>query len=284
MIETESLVSLWTRVRKRLEAAGVATPVLDARLLVEAGAQVSRLDIVTEPRRPVSPEQAAAVEALALRRAAREPVAHILGRQAFWKLEFGVTPDALVPRPETELLVEIALELIEPAQEALVLDLGVGTGAILLSVLSERPFARGVGVDKSAAALEVARANASALSLSNRAELREGDWADGLDARFDLVLSNPPYLTEADMAALSPEVLHEPRLALDGGGDGLAAYRVILQAMPRLLAPCGAFAVEVGAGQARDVAGIAKAAGLEACEPRLDLAGIPRVVFGRARG
>lgn len=279
-----TLVSLWTDVRKRLEAAGVESPVLDARLLVEAGAQVSRLDIVTEPRRPVSPEQAAAIEALVLRRAAREPLAYILGRQAFWKLEFGVTPDTLVPRPETELLVEIALELIEPAQEAQVLDLGVGAGAILLSVLSERPFARGVGVDKSAAALEVARANASALTLSNRADLREGDWADGLDARFDLVLSNPPYITEEDMAALSPEVLHEPRLALDGGGDGLAAYRAIFLAMPRLLAPGGVFAVEVGRGQARDVAGIAKAAGFEPEEPRLDLAGIPRVVLGRARG
>lgn len=279
-----TLVSLWTDVRRRLEAAGVESPVLDARLLVEAGAQVSRLDIVTEPRRPVTPAQAAAIEALVLRRAAREPLAYILGRQAFWKLEFGVTPDTLVPRPETELLVEIALELIEPAQEALVLDLGVGTGAILLSVLSERPFARGVGVDKSAAALEVARANASALSLSNRAELREGDWADGLDARFDLVLSNPPYITEQDMAALSPEVLHEPRLALDGGGDGLAAYRAIFQAMPRVLAPGGAFAVEVGRGQARDVARIAKAAGFEPEAPRLDLAGIPRVVLGRARG
>lgn len=279
-----TLVSLWTDVRKRLEAAGVESPVLDARLLVEAGAQVSRLDIVTEPRRPVSPEQAAAIEALVLRRAAREPLAYILGRQAFWKLEFGVTPDTLVPRPETELLVEIALELIEPAQEAQVLDLGVGAGAILLSVLSERPFARGVGVDKSAAALEVARANASALTLSNRADFREGDWADGLDARFDLVLSNPPYITEEDMAALSPEVLHEPRLALDGGGDGLAAYRAIFLAMPRLLAPGGVFAVEVGRGQARDVAGIAKAAGFEPEEPRLDLAGIPRVVLGRARG
>lgn len=279
-----TLVSLWTDVRKRLEAAGVESPVLDARLLVEAGAQVSRLDIVTEPRRPVSPEQAAAIEALVLRRAAREPLAYILGRQAFWKLEFGVTPDTLVPRPETELLVEIALELIEPAQEAQVLDLGVGAGAILLSVLSERPFARGVGVDKSAAALEVARANASALTLSNRADLREGDWADGLDARFDLVLSNPPYITEEDMAALSPEVLLEPRLALDGGGDGLAAYRAIFLAMPRLLAPGGVFAVEVGRGQARDVAGIAKAAGFEPEEPRLDLAGIPRVVLGRARG
>lgn len=278
-----TLVSLWTDVRKRLEAAGVETPVLDARLLVEAGAQVSRLDIVTDPRRTITSAQAAAIEALALRRAAREPLAYILGRQGFWKLEFAVTPDTLIPRPETELLVELALELLPPSRQARVLDLGVGTGAILLSVLSERPLARGVGVDKSAAALEVARANASALNLSDRAEFREGDWADGIDARFDIVLSNPPYVAGPDMAALSPEVRHEPALALVGGADGLGAYRAIFQAMPRLLAPGGAFAVEVGRGQADDVAGLAEAADLAPGPPRPDLAGIPRAVFGRAR-
>lgn len=280
---SETLVSLWTRTRRALEAARVDTPVLDARLLVEAGATVGRLDIITDPRRQVAPKQVAAVDALAARRAGREPLAYILGRQQFWKLDFGVTTDTLIPRPETELLVEIALEVIAPAQRARVLDLGVGSGAILLSVLSERSLARGVGVDKSAAALEVARANAAALNLSDRAELREGDWADGLDGRFDLVLSNPPYLSGPDMAALSPEVRYEPGLALDGGADGLGAYRAIFKAMPRLLAPGGVFAVEVGRGQASEVAGLAEAVGLAPASPRLDLAGIPRAVFGRAR-
>lgn len=280
----ETLVSLWTRTRRALEAAAVDTPVLDARLLVEAGAGVSRLDIVTDPRRLVALERVEAVDALAARRAAREPLAYILGRAQFWKLDFAVTPDTLIPRPETELLVELALEFIEPAQEALVLDLGVGTGAILLSVLSERPLARGVGVDKSAAALAVARANAATLNLSDRAEFREGDWAEGIDTRFDLVLSNPPYISGQEMGLLGPEVLREPRLALDGGVDGLGPYRAIFQAMPRLLAPGGAFAVEVGRGQAGEVVGLAKAAGLEPATPRPDLAGTPRAVFGRARG
>ncbi len=277
-----TLVSLWTGVRKRLEAAGVDTPVLDARLLLEAGAGVARLDIVTDPRRPATLEQIDAVDALAARRAAREPLAYILGRKAFWKLEFKVSPATLIPRPETELLVELALELLEPARNARVLDLGVGAGAILLSVLSERPLARGVGVDKSAAALEVARANAAALNLSERAEFRFGDWAEGIDARFDLVLSNPPYVSEPEMAVLGPELLREPRLALDGGADGLDAYRAIFRAIPRLLAAGGSFAVEVGRGQAGDVVRLAEAVGLAPAPPRPDLAGIPRVVFGRA--
>jgi release factor glutamine methyltransferase len=277
-----TLVSLWTDVRRRLEAAGVDTPVLDARLLLEAGAGVSRLDIVTDPRRELSEAQAAAVDALARRREAREPIAHILGRKAFWTLDLAVSADVLSPRPETELLVETALRMLPADRPARVLDLGVGSGAILLAVLSERPNATGVGVDASGAALAVARHNAEQLGLSARAMFHHGDWCAGLEGPFDLALSNPPYIPTADIAALDPEVArYEPRVALDGGVDGLDAYRAILGALAPLLASGGGFAFEVGEGQADAVQAMALAAGLVTEAPRADLEGVPRVVWGR---
>lgn len=279
---SHTLVSLWTEVRKRLEDAGVDSPVLDARLLLEAGAGVKRLDIVTDPRRPLTLEQVAAVEALSARRCAREPIAHILGRKAFWKHEFVVNSDVLSPRPETEVLVEIALETLPKDRPVRVLDLGVGSGAILLSVLAERDRATGVGVDASAAALAVAQSNAERFGLQQRVELRLGAWAREVDGPFDLIVSNPPYIPTADLASLEPEVARfEPRLALDGGPDGLVAYRTIIEDLPRLLSPSGAFAFEVGQGQADAVRALVEARGFETISPRLDLAGIARVVSGK---
>jgi release factor glutamine methyltransferase len=279
---TTTLVSLWTDVRRRLEAAGVETPVFDARLLLEAGAAVSRLDIVTDPRRPLSEAQVSAVDALTQRREAREPVAHIIGRKHFWTLDLAVSPAVLIPRPETELLVETALEVIPPDAPARVLDLGVGSGAILLAVLSERPQVTGVGVDMSADALEIARANTSELAMSDRVELMHGGWDIALEGAFDVVLSNPPYIPTNDIETLAPEVARfEPRLALDGGPDGLDAYRALTARFVSLLKPGGTFAVEVGLGQAEPAAALAQAAGLFIEPPRRDLAGIPRVVWGR---
>ncbi len=277
-----TLVSLWTALRMRLEAAGVDSPATDARMLIEAGAGVSRLDIVTDPYRELSTVQLAAVEVLATRRAAREPIAYILGRKAFWNVELAVDPSVLIPRPETELLVETALELLPSDAPARVLDLGVGSGAILLSVLAERGLATGVGVDKSAEALAVAVANAASLGLDGRAQFSKADWAAG--GRFDLGLSNPPYIRSADIVGLAPELRYEPRLALDGGEDGLDAYRAILNALPGLLAPLGAYAFEVGEGQADAVAAMAAAQGLTAMPHRRDLQGIARVVAGRGAG
>jgi release factor glutamine methyltransferase len=276
-----ALVTLWTDVKRRLEAAGVDTPVFDARLLVEAGAGVSRLDIVTDPRRVLSDEQVAGVDALTRRREAREPMAHIIGRRHFWTIELTVTPDVLIPRPETELLVESAINILAPDQPANVLDLGVGSGAILFAILKERPHAIGVGVDVSGNALAIARLNAEALGMSDRVDLRVSDWASDVEGQFDLVVSNPPYIPSKDIDTLQPEVARfEPRLALDGGVDGLNAYRAIITALPRLLKPGGAFALEVGIGQAEDVRALAEAAGLSTGPAKRDLAGIPRVVNG----
>ncbi|HET9231147.1 MAG TPA: peptide chain release factor N(5)-glutamine methyltransferase, partial [Vitreimonas sp.] len=268
-----TLVSLWTDVRRRLEAAGVETPVFDARLLLEAGAGVSRLDIVTDPRRAVTDDQVAAVDVLVRRREAREPVGHIIGRRHFWTLDLFVSPAVLIPRPETELLVETALQNIAPEASARILDLGVGSGAILLAVLAERVNATGVGVDISGGALAVARANADALGVVDRVELKHGGWDVALDGAFDLVLSNPPYIPTNDIDALAPEVARfEPRLALDGGLDGLNAYRAIVARLPHLLRPGGVFALEVGKGQAEAVMALAEAQGLSAEPPRRDLA------------
>lgn len=277
-----TLVSLWRDLRTRLEAAGVDTPVQDARLLLEAGAGVSRLDILTDPRLVLSVEQETAVEALARRREAREPISQILGRKGFWSLEIEVTGDVLTPRPETEWVVEAALRYIETGVSARVLDLGVGSGAILLAILSERPRASGVGVDISELALAVARRNARALGLMNQVELRQGDWGEGVGRGFDIVVSNPPYVRSGALRLLPPEVArYEPSLALDGGADGLACYRRIVPDLPRLLKAGGRFALEVGQGQAEAVYAYADLAGLIVEDVFNDLAGIPRVVIGR---
>jgi release factor glutamine methyltransferase len=279
-----TLVSAWGRTRDALKAAGVASPVMDARLLVEAGIGVTRLDIVTDPHRPVSSEALARLDALTARRVAREPLAYILGRKAFWTVDLAVTPAVLTPRPETELVVEAALAALPVDAPARVLDLGVGSGAILLAILTERPLAHGVGVDASEAALAVARDNAAALGLSARSAFAHGDWGEGVGGAFDLVVSNPPYIESAAIDTLAPELRYEPRGALDGGADGLDAYRRIAPDLARLLKANGRFAIEIGAGQGDAVTGLLRQAGLAPEAVRADLAGIGRVVVGAAPG
>ena len=280
---SETLVQAWARAKKTLDAGKIDGPVMDARLLLEAAASARRTDILTDPHRALSAEQTATLDSYLARRLAREPVSHILGRKGFWTIELKVTPDVLTPRPDTETLVGPILKGLAEDQAAHILDLGVGSGAILLALLSERPLATGVGVDISPAALEVARENAALLKLDDRASFVHAQWAEGLpDAHFDIAVSNPPYIPTADIAGLEPEVRErEPHLALDGGADGLDAYRALAPEILRVLKPGGLFALETGHDQGAAVKALMQQAGAMEVHVLGDLGGRDRAVFGR---
>jgi release factor glutamine methyltransferase len=282
---SETLVQAWKRARARLQAAGVDAPVIDARLMLEAAAQASRADILTDPHRALRLDQSQALDRFLIRREAREPVSHILGRKGFWTIELTVTPDVLTPRPDTETLVDAVLKSLPEDRAARILDLGVGSGAILLAILAERPLASGVGVDISLPALEVARENAALLKLTDRAQFLHASWTeDQPDAAFDIVVSNPPYIPSGDIDGLEPEVSrHEPRLALDGGADGLDAYRHLAVEILRVLKPGGLFALEIGHDQGAAVEAMMLAAGADPVRLLSDLGGRDRAVFGRAK-
>jgi release factor glutamine methyltransferase len=277
-----TLVGAWKAARERLKAAGVDQPAIDARLMLEAGAGVTRLDILTDPHRELDAGQVATFDGYVERRARREPVSHILGRKGFWKIMLSVTPDVLTPRPDTESLLDVVLPAYPEGMRFSVLDLGVGSGAILLAILAERPAARGLGVDTSEEALAVARENAANLDLNDRAAFLRGDWTAGLgDDSFDVVVSNPPYIPTAHIETLDPEVRdHEPRLALDGGQDGLDAYRRLAPEILRVLKPGGLLAVEIGHDQSAAVEALFRAAGAAQVRTVKDLALRDRVVTG----
>ncbi len=277
-----TLVGAWKAARERLKAAGVDQPAIDARLMLEAGAGVTRLDILTDPHRALDAQQAATFDGYVERRARREPVSHILGRKGFWKIMLSVTPDVLTPRPDTESILDVVLPAYPEGMRFSVLDLGVGSGAILLAILAERPAARGLGVDTSEEALAVARENAANLDLNDRAAFLRGDWTAGLgEDSFDVVVSNPPYIPTAHIETLDPEVRdHEPRLALDGGEDGLDAYRLLAPEILRVLKPGGLLAVEIGHDQSAAVEALFRAAGAAQVRTVKDLALRDRVVTG----
>jgi release factor glutamine methyltransferase len=260
--------------------AGLDTPDLDARVLVGHALGLDHAALVAAAAQSLG-DNAAAVAALEQRRLAGEPVARIVGAREFWGLPLAVTPAVLVPRPETETVVELALSLVDDRKRSLrIADLGTGTGAILLALLSELPNATGIGTDLSPDALDVARRNAAALGLGGRARFIVSDFATGLTGRFDLVVSNPPYVATSDIATLAREVRdHDPRLALDGGADGLAAYRVIAADAPRLIG--GHLVVEIGAGQQPDVEFLLAEKGLAIAAVRHDLYGMARAVAAR---
>ena len=219
------------------------------------------------------------------RRERREPVSHILGRKGFWKIMLQVTPDVLTPRPDTECVVDAALKAIPEFERFSMLDLGVGSGAIILAILAERPNAKGLGIDVSEEALAVARDNAAHLGLGGRVALLRGDWTAGLsDESFDLVTANPPYIATDVIETLEPEVrVHEPRLALDGGPDGLDAYRRLAPEILRVLKPGGLFFVEIGHDQKQAVEALFRAAGAVDVSTQQDLSALDRVVMGKKR-
>lgn len=266
---------------QKLAAAGVEDAPRDARLLLQAASDLSPATLVAFPERGLDAAVLARFQGLLERRERREPMAQILGVREFWSLRFRVTADTLDPRPDSETLVQAVLDRVpDRAAPVRLVDFGTGTGCLLLALLHEMPNATGLGVDVSALALEVAAGNARDLGLEGRATFREANWDDGIVPPFDIVVSNPPYIEHAAMADLQPEVARfEPHLALDGGTDGLDAYRRLLPATARLLRSNGLAAFEVGAGQADSVAAIGTARGLRHIATLPDLGGIPRVVL-----
>jgi len=266
-----------------LRAAAIESPRLEARLLLAHAMSTTSEALLRDPRAPVPPEAAIRFRAALEARLDATPVAHILGHAGFWTLDLAVSPATLIPRPDSEAIVEAALEACpDPAAKLRVLDLGTGTGCLLLSVLAERPCAFGIGVDLVPAAATLAAANARRNGLAGRAAFLAGNWAAALSGRFDLVLSNPPYIESGAIAGLMPEVAgHEPRSALDGGADGLEGYRSLAAVLPRLLAPGGAAVLELGAGQRAAAEALALAAGLVPAGCRADLNGIERALVLR---
>lgn len=271
-------------IAPRLAAAGVPHARAEARLLLAHAAGLTQETIIGYPERLLDGAAQARLQALVERRARREPLAQITGTREFWSLPFRVSGATLTPRPDSETLIEAALAAVPDRLAPLrILDLGTGTGCLLLALLWEMPRSTGLGIDLSEAAVAVARQNAADLRLSDRARFRRDDWMNGVNERFNLVITNPPYIASAELDGLEPEVSRfEPRTALDGGADGLESYRAIARGLDGVLADGGAAVFEVGAGQADAVAQILTAAGLQEKARRFDLAGIARcLVVGR---
>ena len=268
-----------------LTAAGIDNVRFEARLLLAHAAGVTIEWLVAHGGDTAPPAVAEALRELTARRVRREPMAYVTGEREFWGLPFRVSPAVLVPRPDSETLIEAALALMPGRTEPWrILDLGVGSGCLLLTLLREFPNARGVGMDASAAALAVAEANAEALGVASRLRLVEGDWrqpgwVERLGGPFDLLVSNPPYIETAAIAGLMPDVARfEPHLALDGGQDGFAAYRAIAAEASRLVVPGGQVLIEAGEGQAAEISALLSTAGFVPGHPWKDLGGIDRII------
>ncbi len=276
-----TLSELHDIARARLSDAGIADAALDARILVEELTGTSRTDLLARPEMEVATEIAEKLSAALARRAAGEPVHRILGAREFYGLRLALSPDTLEPRPDTEALVELALPFATSACDergtCRILDLGTGTGAIALALLSAEPRASAVATDIAPGALATAKANAEALGLADRATFVLSDWFANVEGQFDLIISNPPYIPSTDIGGLSREVRgFDPLRALDGGADGLDPYRIIARDGAAHLAPGGAIMVEIGAGQASDVAGIFARRGFRHSDTRSDLGGHER--------
>jgi release factor glutamine methyltransferase len=290
MIMGEGAQSLTRRAVASLTAAGIDNARLDARLLMRHAAGLAPEQLLADPDRALSDEEERRFLELVDRRAAREPLSHILGHREFWSLDFEVSSAVLDPRPDSETLIEAVLAHVTASgprngADLSILDLGTGSGCLLLTLLHELPQAIGTGVDISPEALAVATSNAERLGLTSRARFVESDWTDALSQKFDVIVSNPPYIRHADIAHLAAEVRdHEPALALDGGPNGLDAYRRIVPALGHLFGGDsgrpGLAAFEVGEGQAGDVSNLLLENGFSDVKKHRDLAGIERCVSG----
>ncbi|HET9717098.1 MAG TPA: peptide chain release factor N(5)-glutamine methyltransferase [Pseudolabrys sp.] len=270
-------------VAQTFRTANIEEPDVDARSIIGNALHLDRTRLAVQADRILEAREIAVISALAARRLRHEPVSRIVGQKEFWSLPITITPDVLVPRPETETVVEAALAFIArggPLERRLrILDIGTGSGALLFALLHELPQARGIGTDASAAALIVARSNAAHCGLQERSSFVACSFASAVQGVFDVVVSNPPYIATAQIATLAPEVReYDPRLALDGGPDGLDAYRAIAEDAERILSPDGMLFVELGAGQEKTVSSLFAEAGLAVRAARNDLAGIPRVL------
>jgi release factor glutamine methyltransferase len=284
--ETPLLREVLRHAEALLREAGVDTPELDARILMGASLGMTREHMLIHATARLNPAQVGRVLGFIARRVDREPVSRILGRREFWSLDFHLSPATLDPRPDSETLIDEALAGIPDRKAPLsILDLGTGTGCLLLALLSELPNAAGAGIDRSEEAVATATANARRLGFGQRARFAVGDWGAGLSERFDLVVSNPPYIPEAEIETLAPEVVRfDPLAALAGGPDGLDAYRTIVAQLSNLLKSNGKVIFEVGAGQAADVARLLVTAGFSGIGTRCDLGRVERAVFGHLSG
>jgi release factor glutamine methyltransferase len=265
------------------QISGIESPAREARISLCAASGVSQTALIAAPREALG-VTASRVREFATRRAAGEPLSRIVGKREFWGLSLTISPQVLDPRPETESIVEAAISILRDQRDdpLRILDLGVGSGSILCALLTEFPAARGVGVDISAGAANVALGNVEACGLAQRAEIRVGDWTQGFERPFDLIVSNPPYIPTSDLAWLPREVRDfDPWLALDGGVDGLVGIRRLMREARSLLAPGGSLIAEFGAGQAADVFAIANRCGFADAKTYKDLAGRDRVVAAR---
>ncbi len=285
MITEATIGGAFEQACSLLKAAGVGEPRLDARLLVAHVSDSDTASVFGFPERGLDEGQVAQLSQLVQRRISREPMAHILGTREFWSLPFFVTRDTLVPRPDSETLIEAVLQHFpDTTKKQSIFDLGTGSGCLLLALLSEFPNAKGTGVDRSDTALEIAARNAKSLKLDHRACFLKGNWADAIEEQFDIVITNPPYIPSDEIQTLAADVASfEPVSALDGGADGLDSYRTILAQIFKVMEKEADIFLETGAGQAPAVANMVEASGMQVVEIKKDLSGIERCVVGTIR-
>lgn len=285
--EPENLGDWVAAIARQLAAVGIETARLDARALVGAVAGLASQAVPCAAARKLSDAEKARLLPMVERRTAREPISRILGCREFWSLDFALSPATLDPRPDSETLVSAVLDAVGREGRAAphhLLDLGTGSGCLLLALLSELPQACGLGVDRASLAVMTARANARHLGLGARASFLVASWGGPLaDGAFDIIVANPPYIASARLAQLAPELAYDPVAALDGGADGLMAYRALIPDVARLLAPGGIAALEIGEDQAVAVARLLAQAGLDALPVIADLGGNPRVLVARRK-